>query len=110
MAFHETDRYIPGDIGNACWFCGSGQRSDLGIKERLFRCDRDIEWEGFVVICEHCASDLAGQLGWMSPDAVAALKAKNNELQKQVKASTRALNASEETVRALRVHDEVLGG
>lgn len=106
MAFNETDRYIPGDIGGACWSCGVAQRSDRGVKERLFRCDRDIDFEGFVVICESCVSDMARALGWMKPSEVRALKAKNTALLKEQRETLDALAKATATVDALRFYDE----
>lgn len=108
MAFNETDQYIPGDVGGACFFCASSQRSAFGRPERLFRTDADV-FDGNVVICETCGNDLAGKLGWISPAKAAALKDKNTELAKQVRESTAALNAARHTVESLRAYDEVVG-
>lgn len=105
MAFNETDQYIPGDVGGACFFCGSSQRSDRGQPERLFRCDADV-FDGNIVICETCVSDVSTQLGWISPAKAAALKDRNTDLAKQVKEATAALGAAMDTVDALRAYDE----
>ena len=102
MAFHETDQYIPGDVGGACFFCGSSRRGE----ERIFRTDRDIDYEGNVAICETCAGELAAQIDWISPSQARALKAKNVDLAKTVKEATAALNAARDTVEALRAYDE----
>lgn len=108
MAFNETDRYIPGDIGNACWYCGAGQRSERGVKERLFRCTRDIDQEGYVVMCEACVLDLAEMAGCLPPAKTRALKAKNTELQKQVTEATRALEAATDLIESERHYQEVV--
>lgn len=106
MAFNETDQYIPGDAGGACFFCASSQRHDGNRPERLFRADRDVEYEGNVVICETCGGELAQKLGWISPIKAAALKAKNTELAKDVKEATRALNVTESLLQAQHEYDE----
>ncbi len=106
MAFHETDTYIPGDVGGACFFCASSQRHVGNRPERLFRADRDVEYEGNVVICETCAGELADQIDYLAPAKADALKAKNRDLAKTVRESTAALHAAMETVEALRAYDE----
>lgn len=106
MAFHETDRYLPEDIGGACFFCSSSQRRDGGTPERMFRADRGIDHEGNIVICEACTLELCDLAGCLSRAKSSALKTKNTELQKQNREVLDALAAATATVDALRYYDE----
>lgn len=106
----ETPNYIPGDAGGACYFCGANQRSvvtDDGPRpERLMRWEGGIDFEGNVVICEACISDLARALGWSTPEDTAAMASRLASLTAAYEAAELRAEQAEATVLVLRNYDE----
>lgn len=111
MAFQQTTNYIPTDVGGGCYFCGAAQRDIIMVEggnrpELLFRWDGAIEYEGSVVICETCVSDLARACGWSTPEDNALRAAALAALQTAFDDATDKRLAAEGLLEAFRVFDE----
>lgn len=107
--WNETPNYIPTDVGGACYFCGANQRvvvTDDGPRpERLMRWEGDIAFEGSVVMCEACISDLARALGWSTPEDTVHTAHRLAAVTEAYEAAEQRAESAEATVVALRSYD-----
>lgn len=112
MAFHETDAYQNTDNGGACYFCQSDQRTLYpgGRSERLWRSDASPEWEGDLVICETCLSELAGNLGWVTPAKGIEARDEIRRLKKLLKETERERDLAVSVIDSLHEYQEAASG
>lgn len=66
MPLSITDTYPLGSAGNACYVCNAAQRTLAGGRvESVVDFGRQIDFEGFLFVCETCITEAAGLLGWI---------------------------------------------
>lgn len=76
MAFNLVPEYPVGTIGNGCFCCRVQRRPD----ERLVDLNVTIDFEGFAILCETCAKEIAHLLGYTTEDISIQLAAMRHEI------------------------------
>ena len=76
MAFNLVPEYPEGTIGNGCFCCRVQRRPE----ERLVDLNVTIDFEGFAILCETCAKEIAHVFGWITDDISRIREAETAEL------------------------------
>lgn len=76
MAFNLVPEYPEGTIANACFCCRTQRRPE----ERLVDLNVTIDFEGFAILCETCAKEIAHLLGYTTEDISLQLAAMRHEI------------------------------
>lgn len=76
MAFNLVPEYPEGTIANGCFCCRVQRRPD----ERLVDLNVTIDFEGFAILCETCAKEIAHLLGYTTEDISVQLAAMRHEI------------------------------
>lgn len=84
MAFNLVPEYPEGTIANGCFCCRVQRRPE----ERLVDLNVTIDFEGFAILCETCAKEIAHLLGFVTEDIsvhLAAMREENRQLRDENK-------------------------
>jgi hypothetical protein len=107
MAFHVTDQYAPQTIDNSCFFCKAAQRTLFqGRRESVIDCEKLVDFEGWVSICESCVTEMAGLLGMITPIKSNNLKQAVKDAHEETEALAARLVTAEQALKALSAWNE----
>lgn len=106
MAFEVRDVYPPGTVDNTCYFCKASQRDmGQGRKELVIDTMTNIDFEGFLSICESCVLEMGRLIGMISPEQAIDLQFETAQLREDNRAVNEQLNDTLEALSMLRKVD-----
>jgi len=88
MAFKIISEYPQTTIGGVCFFCLSSRRKT----EQLVDCQKEVDFEGGVVVCETCVIEMSNLVGGLP-------KKRAENLRNTAVALEEALSYANETIR-----------
>jgi hypothetical protein len=103
-----ADDYPYGTPGNVCYLCGCSPRTKFqGRKEKVIDCEKMIDFEGYLCICETCIEHAAEMLGMLTKRKSEITKAKSEELVQENADLRMQLGAAMDALNALRSLDAI---
>lgn len=106
MGWQILPEYPNGTIGNTCLVCNSILRPRTGNKadghEYALSTGVFIDFEGFVVICESCITEVAHMLGFLPEHAIDQLRKNNRELGRQNTQLRKELGQAKQAIKSLK--------
>ncbi len=101
MAFTIIPEYTMNTIGGVCFFCLSSKKKN----ELLVDCEKVIDFEGGVVICESCVVNMNHVIGGLSAKRADNLQAKVTELSAALTLAQETISEQGAAINALRYLD-----
>lgn len=99
----KLDEYPVGTAFNGCYLCRASRRAD---EDFVVDTERDIDFEGFLVLCQKCVAELGSMVGYVPSKKSDDLQKKLDGLHEDYKTILAELADKDQLISLLRQYTD----